>query len=265
MKIDLNLLKELRDLTKAPLWDCKKVLVESKWDVQKAKELLKERGILKAWKKWDRETNFWIVKFDTKGDYVVWVKILCETDFVAKNQMFLELVDAVLDKVNNITWEFDDDCSEWDRESIQNFLDENVATIWESMRLGYIFKKSKWTNAYVYNHMWNTIASVVWYDWWEEDKAKAVALQVAAMNPAYISMENIKRSILDDKKNEFLQEMEWSNKPKDIQERIVAGKVHKFFQDDVLLEQSSIVDNTKIVKDFIWEMKIVNIMRVNVG
>ncbi len=143
MKIDLNLLKELRDLTKAPLWDCKKVLLEAEWDLTKAQELLKERGILKAGKKWDRETNFWIVKFDIKDDAIVWVKILCETDFVAKNQMFIDLVDSVLSKIKDIPWEFDNDCSEDQKANIQSFLDENVATIWESMRLAYVFKKNK--------------------------------------------------------------------------------------------------------------------------
>ncbi len=84
------------------------------------------------------------------------------------------------------------------------------------------------------------------------------------MNPTYVSMDDIPSDIFNQKKDEFLQEMEWSNKPKDIQEKIVSWKVHKFFQEDVLLEQSSIVDNTKTVKDFIWNMKINNILRINV-
>ncbi len=266
MKVDLNLLKELRDITKAPLWDCKKVLIEAEGDLQKAQELLRKRWILKAWKKADRETNFWVVKFKILNDNVVWVKVLCETDFVAKNELFLKIVDDILEKISNLNWAFDfNSVSSEVKEDIQRMLDENVATIWESMKLADLFKDSVWTWAYVYNHMWNTISSVVWYEWWDESLAKMVVLQVAAMNPSYISMDDIPEDVYNAKKEEFMNDESLKSKLEDIRLKIVEWKLHKYFQDDVLLEQQSIVDNTKTVKNMIGDMKIKKFLRINIG
>ena len=99
MSVDMNLLKQLREATFAPLKDCKDALVEANGDLQQAQEILKEKWVLKAGKKSDRETNEWIVKVVSQDGKIAWVKLLCETDFVAKNEWFIKLCDDILDKL----------------------------------------------------------------------------------------------------------------------------------------------------------------------
>lgn len=264
MKIDIHLVKELRDITFAPLGDCKKALEEADGDITKAQEILKEKWVLKAGKKSDRETHCGMVKFVHKNNTVIGVKVLCETDFVAKNDMFKKLVDEMLEKVSSLHGDFDLGTMETkDKEALEQFIYEHVATIGENLQLGGVYKK-EW-KAYVYNHMGNTVASVVFYEGDDETAAKDAALQVAAMNPMYLSMEEIPASQIAEKTQEFTEELASSNKPADIISKIVAGKVQKHFQDDVLLEQLSIKDSTKKVQDLLRGIKITSMMRVTIG
>jgi len=99
MSVDMKLLKQLRDETFAPFKDCKAALEEANGDLAKAQEALKEKGIMKAGSKADRETNEGIVKVMEKDGRFAGVKLLCETDFVAKNEDFLKLADALLEKL----------------------------------------------------------------------------------------------------------------------------------------------------------------------
>jgi len=256
-------------MTHAPLGDCKKVLEESNWDIAAAQELLKERGILKAWKKWDRQTNEWVVKFVVQDWVTAWVKVLCETDFVAKNETFLLLIDSLLSTILATT-ETNEIVAEWLThqenletallKKLQLMLDENVATVGESLRLEAVYRFEKTT--YVYNHMWFKVSSVVFYEGWHESVAKAIALQVAAMNPLYMTMDKIPDNIMHEKKKELELEMESVDKPEDIKNKILEWKIFKAFQDEVLMEQSSIIDPTKKIKDMLDGTKVLWMMRV---
>lgn len=267
MAIDINLIKQLRELTKAPLGDCKSALEESEWDVNNAQEILRKKWVLKANKKLDRETNFGIVKFNIKWDYVVWVKILCETDFVAKNEMFQKLVDETIDRLFFVDWDFETDSLNADIKNwIQSFINEHVATIWESLQLTYAFKKK--IKAFAYNHTTWALSAVVFYDS-ETDVSsgvKDVALQIAAMNPAYLDLSSIPLELWNEKKEEFSKDPSLNSKPEDIRSKIVDGKLQKEFADETLMEQVSIKDNTKKIKDIIWnDFNIIGFMRETIG
>ncbi|MBU0626515.1 hypothetical protein KKG31_01255 [Patescibacteria group bacterium] len=97
--VDMNLLKQLREATFAPLKDCKEALEEANGDLDKAQDALREKGIMKAGKKLDRETNEGIVKVIQKDGRFAGIKLLCETDFVAKNEDFAKLTDTLLEKL----------------------------------------------------------------------------------------------------------------------------------------------------------------------
>jgi len=103
MKIDMNLIKELRDTTFAPLGDCKSALEEAAGDLQKAMDILKARGIAKAGKKADRETKEGRILVETRGDKTVALKLLCETDFVVKNDHFQTLFQTIMEKLFTIS------------------------------------------------------------------------------------------------------------------------------------------------------------------
>lgn len=261
MAVDINLIKELREITHAPLGDCKKALEEAQGDVKKAQEVLKQKGILKAGAKFgDRTTSTGVVRFTVVDGGVVGVKILCETDFVAKNEMFQKLVDEVLARLAKVSGDFTTETLAADKKTeLQTYINEHVATIGEKLELGYVFKASG--TAFAYNHTNNMLSGVVRYEGGDAAIAKDVALQVAAMNPAYVSMDDVPATEKEIKKQEFVADPALANKPEDIRAKIVDGKVHKYFQEDVLLEQASIKDQTKSVKDAIGSMKIIRILR----
>lgn len=267
MKVDINLVKELRAITHAPLKDCTTVLAEANWDINLAQDLLRKKGLLNAAKKADRETNHWVVKFVTVNGVTAWIKVLCETDFVAKNEKFQGLVDTLLDMVIAADWEFDtDSVSSTLKESLETYLKEHVWIIGENMNLSYIYRTTK--NAYIYNHNGNSLSAIIFYESEGnvDEIAKEVALQVAAMNPTYISIDDVPADRKEELKNEYTLELKDSDKPEEIKQKIIEWKIYKTLQDDILLEQISIRDWAKKVKDIMSnKMTISDILRVVVG
>lgn len=254
MKIDMNLLKKLRDATLAPLKDCTEALKEAEGDLDKAHEILQKKWALQAAKKADRETNEGVVKATNVNGKVVAVKVACETDFVAKNDLFVEMVNNLIQALSkNATDAFDISGVEQSiLEQCQENINQAIAKIGENMKLVDALVVAK--NAYVYNHPGDKISSIIFYTAQSdnaENTAKDVALQVAAMSPRYCTFEEIPVDQVNQRKNDLIAEMKKSWKPADIIEKIVQGKLMKEFADDVLLEQEFIRDNSKKVKDVI--------------
>ncbi len=249
MGIDMNLLKQLREATFAPLKDCKDALVEADWDFDRAQEILKEKWVLKAGKKADRETKEGTVKFMQKDGKIAWVKLLCETDFVAKNESFVELCDLILDKVMASDGEFSsrDDAPEALVTELDNIVKEAVWSLWENMQLWTILLTTKkW---FVYNHPGNKVASIVFFDGDDESVAKEIALQVAAMNPSYLDFESVPSDVISSMEVQFRKELEESGKPANMIDQILKWKLNKALAEDVLLEQEYIRDWSKKIKD----------------
>lgn len=249
----MNLLKKLRDTSFAPLKDCKEALVEANGDLDAALEWLKKKGAASAAKKADRETHEGVVKVVKDGQRVVGIKIGCETDFVAKNDLFVELCSKLLDEVKAYPKDFaslnevDEDAkNKWNA-----LVHEFVGKIGENVKLADAFIRTE--NAVVYAHPGDKIAAVVYYKGLAVDAetvAKSVALQIAAMNPDYLSMASVPAAKIAEVKETIAADLASSGKPADIIEKIVAGRLDKEFADYVLLEQSAIWDDSKKVKDF---------------
>lgn len=250
MKIDINLVKQLREATFAPLGDCKNALVEAGGDFDRAQEILKEKGIAKAGKKADRETKEGLVFVRKNGDYTVLAKLLCETDFVAKNEMFLDLFDqvfAILFELNSEVVSLEDlDPAVLDRLNV--LVHEAVGTIGENMKLSEVHITKEPVFAYV--HPGNKVVSIVYYTG-AEDAAKELALQVAALNPEYLSFDEIPVAEVEKLAAEFTQELKDAGKPENMIAQIVKGKVDKAFADSILLEQEYIRDGSKKVKEIL--------------
>lgn len=265
MGIDMNLLKQLREATFAPLKDCKDALVEADWDLKQAQEILKEKWILKAGKKADRETNEGIVKVISQNNKIAWVKLLCETDFVAKNEWFNELCDNIL----NMIISQDDVFSSREEapsvllENLDTLVKEAVWAIWENMQLTEIMLTKD--RGFVYNHPWNKVASIVFFEWEDADIAKEVALQVAAMNPVYLDFDSVPSDIISKMEAQFRQELIDSWKPENMVDQILKWKLSKALAEDVLLEQEYIRDGAKKIKNIIpaW-LKIKSYIRLSV-
>ena len=248
--VDMQLLKSLRESTFAPLKDCRDALIQADWDIDKAQDILKEKWMSKAAKKSDRLTNEWLIKVIQKIWRVYALKLLCETDFVAKNENFRDLFDKILDKVCTIESDVDslNDVEKWLLEDINSMINEFIWKLWENTKLDDIIVSNK--NAYVYNHPGNKVAAIIYYNG-DENVAKELALQVAAMNQEYLSIDSVPEDYRNELLVKFNAEMADSWKPANIVEQIIAGKVQKYLSDLVLLEQEYIRDNSKKIKDII--------------
>lgn len=246
----MNLIKELREATFAPLGDCKSALDEANGDIEKAKQILKEKGIAKAGKKADRETKEWMIKVITEWGKTVAVKLLCETDFVVKNDHFQELYTNIVNLLKGTDGEIDgfENLPSETQTAISDLLTSFTGTIWENVRIGDVLVTSE--HVYGYNHPWNKVASMVYYTG-DEEIAKKLALQVAAMDPTYLTFDEVPQSEKDAASARFTEELKAAWKPEAMIPQIVAGKLNKEFAEDVLLEQESIHDNSKKVKDMI--------------
>jgi len=253
MKISMDLLKELRATTFAPLKDCKNALEEAEWNLDKATALLKEKWILKAGKKSDRATNEWIVLFKKEWNNIAGIKLLCETDFVAKNEKFQKLVELLLDKVlrsgSKITSL--DDIDSVLLEDLKLATAEFVGRMWENVQIWDVIADSG--NIYVYNHPGNKAAAVIYYNGDDESIAKEVALQVTAMNPIYLSVDSVDSDYMNELTEKLRKEVLDSGKPEHMVDQILKWKISKSLSDIVLLEQDYIRDWSKKIKDILPE------------
>ena len=246
---DMQALKQLRDATFAPLKDCKEALDEANGNIDEAQEILKKKGILKAGKKGDRETNEGIVKLVKKDGRVAGIKLLCETDFVAKNEIFIQLADTILDRLlaNKQELAWGDEVPTL--EDVNTAIAEFVGKIGENVRFTAAIVTNK--PAYVYNHPGNKVASIIYFEGGSEDTAKELALQVTAMCPTYLSFEDVPVDQREKLLAEFKEEMKDSWKPANIIDQIIEGKLKKSLADVVLMEQEYIRDGSKKIKEVI--------------
>lgn len=247
----------------ASLKDCKEALVESEWNLDKAHEILRKSGAAKAAKKADRETNEGIVKFIEKDGKVAGIKLLCETDFVAKNETFQELVDALLNIIV-ANWESMEDIQQASKDlldSFQNRINESITQIGENVRVADCLCTDA-NGVYIYNHAWNKVATIVSYQGDQKDMAKDLALQITAMNPTYVSIDEVPQEQKDAAVEWEREALLKSGKPEEMVDKIVQGKMFKAMADSVLLEQEFIRDGSKKVKDILpWGFVVTGFVR----
>lgn len=260
---NIELLKQLREITFAPLKDCKEALAEAGDDLQMAQEILKKKGIAKAGNRTERETKEGIVKVIEKDGKIIGLKLLCETDFVAKNENFQALFDSVLAKIAQSDKEV---ISREDLDpAIATTIDEEVKEFMgktgENMKIGGVLVTTQ--KAFVYNHPGNRVSTLIFFQWGNDEAAKELALQVTAMNPMYVSFEDVDQKEIAKMKEEFGAELKAAGKPDAMVAQIVEGKIQKALADVVLLEQEYIRDSAKRVKEILpADMKVNKFIRM---
>ncbi len=260
---NIELLKQLREITFAPLKDCKEALLEAGDDLVKAQEILKKKGIAKAGNRTERETKEGIVKMVEKNGKIVGLKLLCETDFVAKNENFQALFDSVLDKIAESAKEVKslEDLEPSIAETIDNEVKEFMGKTGENMNIGGVLVTTE--KAFIYNHPWNRVATLIFFEGGNDEVAKELALQVTAMNPTYVGFDQVNADELAKMKEEFGAELKAAGKPEAMIAQIVDGKIHKALADVVLLEQEYIRDGAKKIKELLpADMKVKKFVRM---
>ncbi|MBV62949.1 MAG: translation elongation factor Ts [Rickettsiales bacterium] len=265
-EITASLVKELRDKTNAGMMECKNALKETGGDVDAAIKFLRERGAIKAAKKADREAKEGIVaaKIDVEAKSGVLIEVNCETDFVAKNDNFKDFVSELTDAVAG------SDATDIDaanavskgEANIDEFVKAKVIELGENLQFRRMVRYDVEGSGVVasYIHLGGKVGVLVEVNCTKDETAasedfrelvKDLTLHIAAASPAGIGREEISDDLVDAEKDLFRKQMEDSGKPPEIMEKIIEGKLGKFYSTVCLLEQGFIKDPDNTISDLL--------------
>ena len=242
--ITANLVKELREKTGAGMMDCKKVLTETDGDMDRAAELLRERGIAKAAKKSDRIAAEGIVYCYVSENKKVGViiEVNAETDFVAKNEDFkgfvADVAEQIAEKNPANVEELENQASMKDSsKTIKEILTDKIATIGENMSIRRFERFESQGLVQSYIHGDGKIGVLVNFEQGNEEVAKDVCMQIAAAKPEYVNREEVSEDVVNHEMEILKAQAMNEGKPLEIAEKMVVGRIGKFYGEICLLEQ----------------------------
>ncbi|MBE6149449.1 MAG: elongation factor Ts [Firmicutes bacterium] len=269
--VSASLVKELRELTGAGMLDCKKALEECNGSIEEATTWLREKGISKAAKKADRIAAEGLAAVMIEGNTAVVVEVNSETDFVAKNDEFKSLVETICKAIlaNDVKTVEDVLKVTVDGETIESLIVSKTATIGEKLSFRRFEKivKTDSQSFGPYLHMGGRIAVLITLDNASSDVAKQVAMHAAAMRPTVVRREELEADVVA-KEREILKEQAMNEgKPAEIAEKMVEGRLLKFYQESCLEEQSFVMDDSINVSTYVKNNggTIVSMVRFEVG
>ena len=270
-----NDVKELREKTGAGMMDCKKALEACEGNQDKAIDWLREKGIAKAAKKESRIAAEGLCQIKEDGNRAVMLEVNSETDFVAKNSEFTDFVDYLADKILESRASTVEEVLEVKdgSETINDKLVALVSKIGEkiSFRRFVVVEKAKDETFGTYKHMGGKIGVIVVVKGANEEVAKDVAMQAAAMNPIALNRDAVPTDIVDHEKEMIKAEMKNDpkneKKPEDILDKMAVGKLGKFFKENCLVEQDFIKDSSMTVEKYVSDNggEIKSMVRYAVG
>ena len=269
--MNAKLIKELRDISGAGMMDCKKALEENDNDIKKATEWLREKGIAKAAKKAGRIAAEGLSTVITEGNKAVILEINCETDFVAKNEKFQNFVNEVARTILNSNAKTNEEALALSCEdgTLNDAVTNMTATIGEkiSFRRFTLLEKSDDQNFGAYIHMGGKISVLTLLDGANEEVAKDVSMHAAAMRPEYVKKEQVPEEQVEHEKKILTEQAIAEGKPANIAEKMVMGRINKFYKEICLEEQEFVKDNSVSVAKYVSNNggKIVDVIRYEVG
>ena len=271
----------LRQRTGVGMMDCKNALSEANGDMEKAIEILREKGIAKAAKKAGRVAAEGLVVAKVKNGVGVVVEVNSETDFVAKNSDFVSFVNAVADTIleknpKNLEELKALEISNGDL-TVEKALQEKVLSIGENIQIRRFVRMEGSLSTYV--HGGGTIGVMIKFNTDLDGKpefdeyAKNIAMQVAAVSPQYLNAEQVPAEVLEKEKEILKQQVINSGKPDNVAARIVEGKINKFYKEICLLDQQYVKDNkltitqytNEVAKNLGGNIEIVEFVRIEKG
>lgn len=271
--ISAKLVKELRKKTGAGMMDCKKALTETDGDIDKAIDYLREKGIAKAAKKADRIAAEGLVHVETKGNDAVIVEINSETDFVARNEGFQELVKEIANQVLDTKAETVEALMETtlpNGKSVDERIKEAISTIGEKLSVRRFAIRTKTDNdAFgAYLHMGGRIGVLTVVEGsTDEEATRDVAMHIAAINPKYVSSEQVSEEEINHEREVLKQQALNEGKPENIVEKMVEGRLRKYLQEICAVDQDFVKNPDVTVEAFLKTKggKLVDFVRYEVG
>ena len=265
--------KELRERTGAGMLDCKKALEATSGDMEQAIDWLREKGISKAAKKESRIAAEGLTDGASEGNVAVITEVNCETDFVAQNEDFKKLVldirktllhndVSTMEEANKLTIEGG---SETVEEAVVNFTAKIGEKI--SFRRFERVVKEDGQNFGIYSHMGGRITALVVLDGANEEVARDVSMHIAAMNPVAVKRSDVPADMVERESHVIKEQVMNEGKPADIAEKMVTGRLNKFYKEICLEEQAFIKDSNMNVLDYVKSNggTIVSMVRFAVG
>lgn len=273
MAITAQMVKELREKTGAGMMDCKKALTETNGDMDKAIDYLREKGMAKAAKKADRIAAEGLTLIKSEGNQAVILEVNSETDFVAKNDSFKQLIEELADqllstKAANLEEALASKMK--NGSTVQEHINAAVAKIGEkiTLRRFEVVEKSENDAFGAYLHMGGRIGVLtVLEGTTDEAVAKDIAMHVAAVNPRYVSRDEVPQDVVEHEREILKKQALQEGKPEHIVEKMVEGRLGKFFEEVCLLEQNFVKNPDQKVRDVVkaHDAKVKRFIRYEVG
>ena len=272
MAVTMADIQHLRKMTGAGMMDCKNALAEADGCFDTAVEIIRKKGQAVAAKREDREASEGCVLGATQGDFAAIVAVKCETDFVAKGEDFIAMVNKIL----NVALEKQPKTAEElldlavEGRKVSELITDRIGITGEKMELGaYEFVTAPTTVAYI--HPGNKLATIVGFNQAGVDNqvARDVAMQVAAMNPISVDKDSVPAEIIEREKKIAREKALEQGKPENILDRIAEGALTKYFKDFTLLMQDFVKDSKITISDYLKkqdkDLTVTNFKRVNLN
>jgi elongation factor Ts len=266
---DIEKVKKLRELTGAGFKDCNLAIKESDGDLDKAIEILRVKGISKASKKMSRDAKEGVIAVTEDDKQISLIEVNCETDFVAKNDDFVNFVKELCDLNNNVNSNVDDlkKSKMANGQSVEENLVSLIAKIGEKITIGKTKTlsnegtvKSKYLHTIVKDNLSKLAVAVSLETTDNSDVVKnfgkQLSMHIAASSPLALDQDSIDQSIIDKEQELVTEELKNSGKPEEIAKKISLGKMNKFKEENALLSQAWVMEPKKKVLDIIKELSI---------
>ena len=266
---DIEKIKQLRQSTGAGFKDCNAAIQESGGDIDKAIEILRVKGVSKASKKMSREAKEGVVALSGNEKKFSIIEVNCETDFVAKNEDFINFVKELseINLLNNSDVEKIKKVKMKNTDTVENNLVSIIAKIGEKITIGRaktISNENSLNFSYLHSVVKDNLsklAVVVSLNTKEKNEkinifGKQLAMHIAASSPIALESKNIPQSIIEKEQELVTEELKNSGKPDEIVKKISLGKINKFKEDNSLLSQPWVMEPKKKVKDILKELNI---------
>ena len=268
--VSASMVKELRELTGAGMLDCKKALDEVNGNMEEAITYLREKGISKAQKKSSRIAAEGLALSKVNGNKAVIVEVNSETDFVAKNEEFIKLINAIADTLLESNAKTVEEALElkYEDKTINDLIIEKISTIGEklSLRRFEIVEKKDSEVFGTYSHLNGKIFTLDVLSS-DEELAKDIAMQIAAMRPSYLSKEDVPSEVVEKERTILKETAVNEGLAENKIDMIVNGRLNKFYEEICLLEQGFIKENKMKVSKYVESKnsKILSFVRYEVG
>ena len=270
MEVTASMVKDLREATGAGMMDCKKALAETNGNMEEAVNYLREKGIAKSAKKESRIAAEGLANIYVDGNKAVILEVNSETDFVSKNEEFRAMIDTIGEALlkSDVKTEEAKELATSEG-TIGELIVNKTAKIGEklSLRRFEILTKNDDEHFGSYIHMGGKIAALTIVKGASEDVAKDVSMQAAAMKPLYLNPSDVPADVLDNEKNVLKEQAINEGKPAEIAEKMVQGRIQKFYKEICLAEQAFIKDGDLSVAKYVANNggEILKMVRYEVG